>query len=124
MLAGLANSVRGELDTPGLAHVIHDTLTHQPELHDWLHGEKVGFSLLLQSLVEYGQPDAQLLSLLKIYRSPLRLPTLAGDRAARIAQIAADIRFPAQSLGGLPFAVTTETLHRALLATEAQDFAA
>lgn len=123
VLAGLANSVRGELDTPGLAHVIHDTLTHQPELHNWLHGEKVGFSLLLQSLVEYGQPNAQLLYLLKIYRSPLRLPALEGDRAARIAQIAADIRFPQKSLNGLPFAVTVETLHRALLATEAQDFA-
>ena len=67
VLAGLANSIRGPLDTPGLAHVIHDTLTHQPELHDWLHGEKVGYSLLIQSLVDNpeGQPDSELLTLLR-----------------------------------------------------------
>lgn len=122
VLAGLANSVRGSLDTPGLAHVIHDTLTHQPELHDWLHGEKVGFSLLIQSLVENGEPDAELLALLRRFGSPLRLPALAGDRAVRLADIAAAIRFPAGSLDDLPFAVTVQALHQALLATEVEDF--
>ncbi|MDN4626140.1 iron-containing alcohol dehydrogenase family protein [Erwinia sp. BC051422] len=124
VLAGLANSVRGSLDTPGFAHVIHDTLTHQPELHDWLHGEKVGYSLLIQSLVanHNDRPDGTLLALLRHFRSPLRLPALQGDRAARLAQIAAGIHFPAASLDHLPFTITASALNEALLLTEAQDF--
>lgn len=123
-LAGLANSVRGSLATPGVAHVIHDTLTHQPELHHWLHGEKVGFSLLLQSLLDNDlqQPDPQLLALLRRFGTPLRLPVLQGDRAARLTRIARDIRFPADSQADLPFAVTPQALLQALHLTETTDF--
>jgi glycerol dehydrogenase-like iron-containing ADH family enzyme len=65
-----------------VAHAIHNRFTHQPELHDWLHGEKVGFGLLVQSLMESddGQPELQLLSLLREYDAPLALPPLNGDR--------------------------------------------
>ncbi|WP_147198739.1 iron-containing alcohol dehydrogenase family protein [Pantoea sp. CCBC3-3-1] len=124
VLAGLANSVRGSLDTPGFAHVIHDALTHQPELHGWLHGEKVGFSLLIQSLVanRNDQPDAELLALLRHFGSPLRLPALQGDRAERIEQIAAAIHFPTASLGDLPFTLTQPALKEALLMTDVRDF--
>lgn len=123
VLAGLANSVRGAVATPGFAHVIHDTLTHQPELHDWLHGEKVGYSLLIQSLVEtQAGPDAELLARLRQYGTPLRLPALAGDRSARIAQIAAAIAFPTESLDDMPFAINEQALHNALRATETTDF--
>ncbi len=124
VLAGLANSIRGPLDTPGLAHVIHDTLTHQPELHDWLHGEKVGYSLLIQSLVDNpeGQPDSELLTLLRRFHSPLRLPALSGNRTERLQQIANDISFPDKSRGDLPFEVTYQALLRAFQATENRDF--
>lgn len=124
VLAGLANSIRGAIATPGPAHVIHDTLTHQPELHSWLHGEKVGFSLLIQSLMANNNdnPDRQLLTLLREYGSPLRLPELAGDRPSRLAAIAADIRFPVASLEHLPFAFTHSAVEQALIATEVRDF--
>ncbi|POP44584.1 oxidoreductase [Superficieibacter electus] len=124
VLAGLANSIRGAIATPGPAHVIHDTLTHQPELHGWLHGEKVGFSLLIQSLIANNNdnPDRDLLALLREYGSPLRLPDLAGDRASRLARIAADIHFPVASLAHLPFAFTRQALEQALMATENRDF--
>jgi len=121
VLAGLANSVRGPLATPGFAHVIHDTLTHQPELHAWLHGEKVGYSLLIQALVENPaaqQSDSELLTLLHRFHSPLRLPNLSGEREARIRQIARDISFPVNSLAHLPFAITQQALTDALLASE------
>jgi len=121
VLAGLANSIRGPLATPGFAHVIHDTLTHQPELHAWLHGEKVGYSLLIQALVENPavlQSDTELLTLLRRFHSPLRLPALSGQREERIRQIAGDISFPANSLADLPFAITSQALSEALLATE------
>lgn len=124
VLAGLANSIRGPLDTPGLAHVIHDALTHQPELHDWLHGEKVGYSLLIQTLVDSpeGPSDSELLTLLRRFHSPLRLPDLAGDRTERLQQIASTIRFPARSLKDLPFDLTYQALLQAFQTTEDRDF--
>lgn len=119
VLAGLANSVRGALPTPGFAHAIHNRLTHQPELHHWLHGEKVGYSLLVQSLVEHrGVPDAELLALLRQYDMPLTLAPLSGDRADVIRTIAAEIRFPPASAERLPFRINAETLTQALLATD------
>ncbi|MBV4365500.1 iron-containing alcohol dehydrogenase family protein [Erwinia phyllosphaerae] len=119
VLAGLANSVRDVLPTPGFAHAIHNRLTDQPELHQWLHGEKVGYSLLVQSLIEHdGVPDAELLSLLRQYAMPLQLPALEGERAQRIRKIAQQIKFPAASAARLPFAISATALEQALLATE------
>ncbi|MFZ4835267.1 iron-containing alcohol dehydrogenase family protein [Rouxiella sp. Mn2063] len=118
--AGLANSVRDILPTPGFAHAIHNRLTHQAELHHWLHGEKVGFSLLVQSIIENhgGEPDAQLLQLLRVYASPLKLSALDGDREAAILAIAREIKFPANAAERLPFAINAEKLAQALFATE------
>jgi glycerol dehydrogenase len=119
VLAGLANSVQDRLATPGFAHVIHDRLTHQPELHHWLHGEKVGFSLLVQSLVEQesGQPDTTLLRLLQRFDTPLSLPFAHAGRQAKVRRLAEEIRFPPESLPHLPFAITAGKLEKALLAT-------
>lgn len=119
VLAGLANSVRDQLPTPGFAHAIHNRLTHQPELHQWLHGEKVGYSLLVQSLIEHnGVPDADLLALLREYDMPLTLAPLTGDRATVIRNIAEQIKFPATSAERLPFRISADALEQALLATE------
>jgi glycerol dehydrogenase len=119
VLAGLANSVRDVLPTPGFAHAIHNRLTHQPELHEWLHGEKVGYSLLVQSLMEHdGVPDADLLALLRAYDMPLALAPLTGDRAVAIRTIAEQIKFPAASAERLPFRISADALEQALLATE------
>lgn len=119
VLAGLANSVRDVLPTPGFAHAIHNRLTHQPELHDWLHGEKVGYSLLVQSLLEHNDnPDDELLQLLRRFGSPLALLPLQGDRLQAIRNIASQIKFPAASAERLPFTINPQTLERALLATE------
>ncbi|OQP30795.1 iron-containing alcohol dehydrogenase family protein [Pantoea latae] len=120
VLAGLANSMRDTLPTPGFAHAIHNRLTDMPELHHWLHGEKVGFSLLVQSIMEQpdGEPDATLVALLRRFGAPLRLPELAGDRRAALQRLAGAIRFPAASAARLPFAVTPAALEKALIATD------
>ena len=119
VLAGLANSVRAALPTPGFSHAIHNRLTHQPELHHWLHGEKVGYSLLVQSLIENaGVPDTELLALLHQYSMPLTLTALEGDRKAVIRAIAEQIKFPAASAERLPFTISADVLEQALLATE------
>ncbi|MEZ3498581.1 iron-containing alcohol dehydrogenase family protein [Pantoea sp. KPR_PJ] len=120
VLAGLANSMRDTLPTPGFAHAIHNRLTHLPALHPWLHGEKVGFSLLVQSFMEQpeGEPDAVLVALLRRFDAPLRLPALPGDRAAALHQLAGEIRFPAASAARLPFEVSPAALEKALTATD------
>lgn len=119
VLAGLANSIQDAMATPGFAHVIHDRLTHQPELHHWLHGEKVGFSLLIQSWIEQQgkQVDPDLLALLRLFHSPLTLP--AAIDADRVRQIAQQIRFPAASLAHLPFTFDSHLLEQAFLAAGA-----
>lgn len=119
VLAGLANSFQDRLSTPGFAHVIHDRLTHQPELHHWLHGEKVGFSLLVQSLVEQesGQPDTTLLRLLQRFDTPLSLPFAHPGRQEKVRMLAEEIRFPPDSLQHLPFTITAAKLEKALLST-------
>ncbi|MDQ9130215.1 iron-containing alcohol dehydrogenase family protein [Serratia fonticola] len=120
-LAGLVNSMRGATPTPGLAHAIHDRLTHQGELHEWLHGEKVGFGLLVQSLLENGnaQADSKLLSLLHEYDAPLILPSLQGDRRTVISAIAREVKFTREDdAAHLLFAFTASTIEEALLATE------
>lgn len=119
VLAGLANSIQDAMATPGFAHVIHDRLTHQPELHHWLPGEKVGFSLLIQSWIEQQgkQVEPELLSLLRRFHSPLTLP-VAID-AGTVRQIAQQIHFPAASLAHLPFTFDPYQLEQALLATAA-----
>ncbi|MFS2224310.1 iron-containing alcohol dehydrogenase family protein [Pantoea sp. B65] len=119
-LAGMANSMRDETPAPGVAHAIHNRLTHQPELHHWLHGEKVGFCLLVQSLLESGngQPDARLLALLRQYDAPLTLSPLRGDRAATFAAIAREVKFSAANAARLPFSLAASAIEQALLATD------
>ena len=119
-VAGMANSMRDETPAPGVAHAIHNRFTHQPELHDWLHGEKVGFGLLVQSLLESddGQPEVQLLSLLREYDAPLSLPPLNGDREAIIAAIAREVKFSAENAARLPFSIAAENIEKALRKTE------
>lgn len=119
-VAGMANSMRDETPAPGVAHAIHNRFTHQPELHDWLHGEKVGFGLLVQSLLESddGQPEVQLLSLLREYDAPLSLPPLNGDREAIIAAIAREVKFSAENAARLPFPIAAENIEKALRKTE------
>lgn len=118
VLAGLSNSVQDDLPTPGVAHEIHNRLTHEPALHNLLHGEKVGYSLLIQSLLEHGgRADNHLLRLLRQYDSPLTLTALTDNVAARFRQIARDIHFPAASAARLPFTLTAEKLESAFLMT-------
>jgi len=119
-VAGMANSMRDDFPAPGVAHALHNRMTHQPELHDWLHGENVGYGLLLQSILENdgGAPDADLLALLKQFDAPLRLPQTLGERAETLQTMAQEVKFSAQNAARLPFTLSAATILQALKATD------
>ncbi|HKS35426.1 MAG TPA: iron-containing alcohol dehydrogenase family protein [Enterobacteriaceae bacterium] len=115
-MAGMANSIREDKPTPGVAHAIHNRLTWEPALHGWLHGEKVGYCLLVQSLLERGDagPDPELLAFLRQYDMPL---TLAPLSAAAFADIARDVALSPAAAKRLPFDVSPGAIERALHAS-------
>lgn len=119
-VAGMANSMRDDFPAPGVAHALHNRMTHQPELHDWLHGEKVGFGLLLQSILENngGEPDATLLALLKQFDAPLQLPDTFGNREETMQAMAQEVKFSDQNKARLPFTLSASTILQALKATD------
>ena len=80
----------------------------------------MGFGLLVQSLLESddGQPEVQLLSLVREYDAPLSLPPLNGDREAIIAAIAREVKFSAENAARLPFPIAAENIEKALRKTE------
>jgi len=122
-VAGMANSMRDDFPAPGVAHALHNRMTHQPELHHWLHGEKVGYGLLLQSILENngGEPEAELLALLKQFGAPLQLPPLSGNREETLQTMAQEVKFSAQNKARLPFTLSPATILQALKATERAD---
>jgi glycerol dehydrogenase-like iron-containing ADH family enzyme len=116
--AGLANSMRSDAPFPGVAHAIHNQLTHIPELHHWLHGEKVGFGLLAQSYLEnHATRFAQLHTDMKRYQLALALPFSQQRIAEMVEQIISRFRFPAAAKEALPFSLNSDALRQALQAT-------
>ncbi len=120
-LAGLANSVRDDIARIGVAHAIHNSITHHQAFHHLLHGEKVGFGLAVQGLLEYPlEADRQeLLQLLVAFGAPVTLDLLGLDVAdsATLGAIAAGVRIAPSVLARLPFEVDADRITRAILAT-------
>ena len=69
-----------------------------------------------------GQPEPQLLSLLREYDAPLALPPLNGDRDVIIAAIAREVKFSAENAARLPFSIAAENIEKALQATETHHY--
>ncbi|WP_413725095.1 iron-containing alcohol dehydrogenase family protein [Sodalis sp. RH16] len=126
-LAGMANSMRDEITRIGVAHGIHNSITRQPDLHGFLHGELVGFGLVIQSLLDTtGAPSrARLLNLLKVFSTPLTLRELGVTEsvARRAAQIAQGVQIAPAIAARLPFAMNAERIEQALLSAAGDDSA-
>nr|WP_218626940.1 iron-containing alcohol dehydrogenase family protein [Sodalis sp. dw_96] len=119
-LAGMANSMRDEITRIGVAHGIHNSITRQPDLHGFLHGELVGFGLVIQSLLDNtaGAPSRpKLLGLLKAFSTPLTLRQLGVTEsvATRAAQIARDVQIAPSIAARLPFELNVDRIEQALL---------
>ncbi len=125
-LAGMANSMRDEFPRIGVAHALHNSITYHPELHGFLHGELVGFGLVVQSYLDESptqpQTQTQLLALLKTFSTPLTLRQLGVDGsitplAQKARQIAQGVKIAPAIAAQLPFAVDAERIEQALLRT-------
>jgi glycerol dehydrogenase-like iron-containing ADH family enzyme len=119
-LAGLANSMRDEIPRIGIAHAIHNSMTHIASLHDWLHGEKVGFGLMAQSLLESDNPAThqELQPLLKQFANFLAINyQQEGTQGELAQQIAQRINIADGVKKRLPFAIDTDRLASAIALT-------
>lgn len=116
-LAGLANSVRDSAQRNGIAHAIHDSLTYIPDVLKWVHGEKVGYGLAIQSILEYPNPDDRmpLLNWLAHMGMPLTPEQLSSEISDdTLVEIAKRTKMKENSYKLMPFDISAEAILAAL----------
>jgi len=126
LMAGLIGGVGGAQCRTVAAHAVHNGLTHWPQTHAWLHGEKVAFGILVQLRLEEAQgyplagvARAQLLTLYQQIHLPCTLADLGlgGLPTAELAQLAEVICRPGSDIHRLPFPVTPTAVLAAMQTT-------
>jgi glycerol dehydrogenase-like iron-containing ADH family enzyme len=110
------------------AHAVHNGLTHLPQSHEMLHGEKVAYGILVQLRLEEMIQNSQLAAaarqqLLQFYGEiglPMTLPDLGlGQITLSDLQHAATVACqPSSDIHRLPFAVTPAQLMAAMVSTD------
>jgi len=129
LTAGVIGGLGGAQCRTVAAHAVHNGLTQLPACHGKLHGEKVGFSILVQLRLEErlggnqlaAQSRRQLLPLLKQLGVPVTLQEL-GLGETGLHDLRAICSFacrPGSDLHHLPFDVTETDLLEALVSTDA-----
>lgn len=129
LLAGVIGGLGGAQCRTVAAHAVHNGLTHLPQSHGTLHGEKVAFGILVQLRLEEMVQGNKLAStarqqLLKFY-GDIGLPktlTDLGLATVTIAQLqhAAELACaPGSDIHRLPFAITPIQLMAAMVSTTA-----
>lgn len=110
------------------AHAVHNGLTVAPGTHDFLHGEKVAFGVLVQLQLE-GAPPALVNEVIAFCRAVGLPTTLAGigcaDLSESLVQQVADRAVMAgETIHNEPFPVTAELVVAAIRAADAAGRAA
>ena len=129
LTAGVIGGLGGAQCRTVAAHAVHNGLTQLQACHGSLHGEKVGFGILVQLRLEErlggnqlaAQSRRQLLPFLKELGVPVTLQDL-GLGEAGLHELRAICRFacrPGSDLHHLPFNVTETDLLEALVSTDA-----
>ena len=129
LTAGVIGGLGGAQCRTVAAHAVHNGLTQLPACHGKLHGEKVGFGILVQLRLEErlggnqlaAQSRRQLLPLLKQLGVPVTLQEL-GLGETGLHDLRAICSFacrPGSDLHHLPFDVTETDLLEALVSTDA-----
>ncbi|MGK7923883.1 MAG: iron-containing alcohol dehydrogenase family protein [Spirulina sp.] len=127
LLAGVIGGLGGANCRTVAAHAVHNGLTHIPEAHDILHGEKVAYGILVQlRLEEMVQGDRLAITarkqLLQFYQD-IGLPKTLEDLGLHHIPLAALRRAsevacnPQSDIHRLPFIVTPEQLMAAMVST-------
>jgi glycerol dehydrogenase-like iron-containing ADH family enzyme len=129
LTAGLIGGIGGARCRTVAAHAVHNGLTQLAACHGPLHGEKVGFGILVQLRLEEvlggsqlaAQARRQLLPLFSALGLPLSLADLGLAKAslADLQLVCAFACRPGSDLHHLPFAVSPDDLLAALVSTTA-----
>jgi glycerol dehydrogenase-like iron-containing ADH family enzyme len=129
LTAGLIGGIGGARCRTVAAHAVHNGLTQLPACHDQLHGEKVGFGILVQLRLEEvlggsqlaAQARRQLLPFFAALNLPITLADLGLAQAplADLQQVCDFACRPGSDLHHLPFAVSPADLLAALVSTTA-----
>ena len=127
LTAGLIGGIGGARCRTVAAHAVHNGLTQLQATHGVLHGEKVGFGILVQLRLEEllggsqlaAQARRQLLPLFQRLAIPCTLAELGLGQAslAQLEQVSAFACAPGSDLHHLPFAVAPTDLLAALVST-------
>ncbi len=127
LTAGLIGGIGGARCRTVAAHAVHNGLTQLQACHGVLHGEKVGFGILVQLRLEEvlggnqlaGQARRQLLPLFERLGVPRTLPELGLAQASlsELEQVCTFACRPGSDLHHLPFAVAPADLLAALVST-------
>jgi glycerol dehydrogenase len=134
LTAGLIGGIGGARCRTVAAHAVHNGLTQLQATHGALHGEKVGFGILVQLRLEEvvggnrlaAQARRQLLPFFQRLGLPVALADL-GLAGASLSELEAVCSFacrPGSDLHHLPFSVQTTDLRAALVSTTAASEAA
>ncbi|NUN65465.1 iron-containing alcohol dehydrogenase family protein [Pseudanabaena biceps] len=125
-LAGAIGGIGGANCRTVAAHAVHNALTHLPQTHNLLHGEKVAYGILVQLRLEEFQGNQLATSsrhqLLKFYQE-VGLPTSLADLGlsqitiADLEQIAAIACQPDSDIHRLPFNVSPSQVLAAMVST-------
>jgi glycerol dehydrogenase len=129
LMAGVIGGIGGAQCRTVAAHAVHNGLTHLPQSHDCLHGEKVAYGILVQLRLEEMLQGSQLAAtarhqLLKFYReiglpqtlADLQLGGISIEQLQQAAEVACN---PASDIHRLPFAVSPIQLMAAMVSTTA-----
>jgi len=127
LTAGLIGGLGGARCRTVAAHAVHNGLTQLASAHGVLHGEKVGFGILVQLRLEElvggnllaAQARRQLLPFFRSLDLPIDLADL-GLADASLSELKAVCAFacrPDSDLHNLPFAVSSDDLLSALVST-------
>ena len=130
LTAGLIGGLGGAQCRTVAAHAVHNGLTQLMACHGMLHGEKVGFGILVQLRLEErlggnqlaGQARRQLLPLLQTLQLPVTLKDLGLGKAG-LDELQAACCFacrPGSDLHHLPFTVSDSDLLEALVSMETE----
>ena len=129
LTAGVIGGIGGARCRTVAAHAVHNGLTQLAASHHWLHGEKVGYGILVQLRLEEllggnqlaGQARRQLLPLFARLGVPCSLADLglAAASLGDLQQVCAFACRPDSDLHHLPFPVSEADLLAALVSTTA-----